>query len=88
MDREALTRAPDGGAVRVSCRLEFPYPTKRDAELVARSLKVDDEAEYITTTLEGKTLVAEAEADTFKGLLHTLEDYLACLAVAEKVLGR
>ncbi len=74
--------------MKVSCRLEFPYATKRDAELVAKSLTVDDEKEYITTTVEGRTLVAEARADSIKGLLHTLEDYLACLAVAEKVLGR
>ncbi|OGS51105.1 MAG: hypothetical protein A3K65_06655 [Euryarchaeota archaeon RBG_16_68_12] len=74
--------------MRVSCRLEFPYPTKREAELVARSLKVDDEKAYIATRVEGKVLVAEATADSFRGLLHTLEDYLACLAVAEKVLGR
>ena len=74
--------------MRVSCRLEFPYPTERDAELVSRSLRVDDEEEYITTTVEGRTLVAEARAETIKGLLHTLEDYLACLAVAERVLGR
>lgn len=74
--------------MRVSCRLEFPYATKRDAELVSRSLKVDDEKEYITTTVEGRTLVAEARTDSIKGLLHTLEDYLACVAVAERVLGR
>ncbi len=74
--------------MRVSCRLEFPYPTQRDAELVARSLRVDDEKAYIATRVEGRTLVAEARADSPKGLLHTLEDYLACLAVAEKVLGR
>ncbi len=74
--------------MRVSCRLEFPYPTKRDAELVARSLRVDDEKEHVTTGVEGRTLVAEARADSLKGLLRTLEDYLACLAAAEKVLGR
>ncbi len=88
MDREALTRAAVRGAVRVSCRLEFPYATRREAERVARSLKVDDEEAYIATKVEGRTLVAEATANSLRGLLHTLEDYLACLAVAERVLGR
>jgi len=71
--------------VRIRCRLEFGYASKAQAEKIARSLKVDDEA-YITTTIEGRTLVAEAEADAFLSLLHTLDDYLACVAVAEKVL--
>jgi len=71
--------------MRVSCRLELAYASKREADLVARSLKVDDET-YITTTVSGRTLVAEAHADSFRSLLHTLEDYLACVAVAEKLL--
>ncbi len=71
--------------VRVTCRLELGYGTKKDAETVARSIRVDDDA-YITTTVAGRTLVAEAGAESFRSLLHTLEDYLACVAVAEKLL--
>ncbi|HTD81362.1 MAG TPA: KEOPS complex subunit Pcc1 [Thermoplasmata archaeon] len=73
------------GSVKVRARLEFPYRSKAQAETIARSLRVDDES-YITTTVDGRTLVAEAEADSFLSLLHTLDDYLACVSVAEKVL--
>ncbi len=73
------------GTVDVRCRLRFAYRSKARAERIARSLRVDDEA-FITTTVDGRTLVAEAEADSFLSLLHTLDDYLACVAVAEKVL--
>ena len=71
--------------VRVTCRLELGYKTKRDAETVARSIRVDDDA-YIATRVAGRTLVAEAGAESFRSLIHTLEDYLACVAVAEKLL--
>ena len=71
--------------MQASCRLELAYGSKKQADLVARSLKVDDET-YITTRVEGRTLVAEAHADSFRSLLHTLEDYLACIAVAERLL--
>ena len=71
--------------MKVQCRLQFGYPSKAVAEKVARSLRVDDAA-YITSTVEGRTLIAEANADSLLALLHTLEDYLACLTVAEKVL--
>ena len=73
------------GSVKVHSRLEFPYRSKAQAETIARSLRVDD-ASYITTTVDGRTLVAEAEADSFLSLLLTLDDYLACVSVAEKVL--
>lgn len=68
-------------------RLEFGYRSKAHAETVARSLRVDDD-KYITTKVEGRRLVAEAEADSLLSLLHTLDDYLACVAVAEKILKR
>ena len=71
--------------MKVRCRLEFAYPSKSRAEKVARALRVDDAA-FIATAVEGRALVAEAEADSPMSLLHTLEDYLACLSVAEKVL--
>jgi len=71
--------------MRLRCRLELGYRSARDAEVVAESLRVDDET-YIRTTVRGRTLISEAEADSFGSLLHTLEDYLACVSVAEKVL--
>jgi len=71
--------------VRVRCRLEFTYPSKDRAEKVANSLRVDD-APYVRTSVSGRTLTAAMEAESTLSLLHTLEDYLACLSVAEKVL--
>ncbi len=71
--------------MRLRCRLELGYRSARDAEVVAGSLTVDDEA-YIQTTVRGRTVIAETETDSFGRLLHTLEDYLACVSVAEKVL--
>jgi len=85
MGGQALNSTVDCGVVKVHCRLQFGYPSKVVAEKVARSLRVDDAA-YISSTVEGRTLTAESDAASILGLLHTLEDYLACLTVAEKVL--
>jgi hypothetical protein len=85
MAREPLNPSVDGGTVRVACRLEFTYPSKARAETVARSVRVDDDT-FIRTTVTGRRLIAEAQSDSFLRLLHTLEDYLACLSVAERVL--
>jgi len=71
--------------VRIACRVEFSYPSKARAEKVARSLRVDDET-FITTTVSGRTLIADIQSDSFLRVLHTLEDYLSCLSVAESIL--
>jgi len=37
--------------------------------------------------LRGKTIEARMEARSIEALLHTLDDYLACLGVAEGMKG-
>ena len=38
----------------------------------------------IRTTRRGRALIAEASAEGPMGLLRTLDDYLACISVAER----
>jgi len=70
--------------MRVRCRLELEYPDKKLAELVYKSVKVDDDG-FISSSLKENVLVAEMEAESPSSLLHTLDDYLSCISVAEKV---
>jgi len=51
---------------------------------VARALEPDNEG-FVRTRLDGGMLLAEAEARSIPALLHTLDDYLACLGIAEIV---
>ncbi len=69
----------------VECRLEFAYPSEEVAEKVLRAVELENRP-YIRARREGKTLLSEAFADSLKSLLHTLEDYLANVSVAEKML--
>lgn len=80
-----LTARTDSEPVKVQCRIELTYRSAGDARRVAASLRVDDGA-FIATRVRGRTMSADAEADSPRGLLHTLEDYLACVSVAENVL--
>ncbi len=70
--------------MRLICRLDFLYPTEEEAERVARAVAVDD-AGFMRTWREGTHLISEASAPTALSLLHTLEDYLACVSVAERM---
>ncbi len=64
-------------------RLTLTFDDVAMAETVAASVSLDDQG-YIRTTRRGRTITAEASADGPMSLLHTLDDYLACLTVAER----
>ena len=53
------------------------------AKAVADAVSLDDEG-YIRTARKGATITATAAADGPLPLLHTLDDYLACVTVAER----
>ena len=64
-------------------RLTLTFDDAASAEAVAAAVALDDEG-YIRTTRRGRTLIAEASAEGPMGLLRTLDDYLACISVAER----
>jgi len=63
--------------------LQLTFDDAATAETVASSVSLDDEG-YIETTRRGRTITARAKADSPMSLLHTLDDYLACVSVAER----
>lgn len=70
----------------IVCVLEFEYRTEAEARKVAEAIKVDDEG-FVKTKVKGKKLMARIEARNAMSLLHTLDDYLVCLGVAERAVG-
>lgn len=72
----------------ISCRVRLlmEFPSEAAASNVARALEPDNEG-FVRTRREGKILVADAEAQSIQALLHTLDDYLACLGIAEGLKG-
>jgi len=64
-------------------RLTLSFEDVPTAQAVAAAVSPDDGG-YIKTTRRGRTLIAEASAASPMALLHTLDDYLACVSVAER----
>ncbi len=64
-------------------RLTLTFEDVGIAKAIAASVSLDDEG-YIRTERRGHTITAEASAEGPMSLLHTLDDYLACLSVAER----
>ncbi|MHA2281192.1 MAG: KEOPS complex subunit Pcc1 [Promethearchaeota archaeon] len=71
--------------MKLSCNLEFTYGSEEEAQAVLKAVEVDN-YEFVKTTLEGSKLHSIVESDSIPSLIHTLDDYLACVSVAERVV--
>ncbi len=71
--------------MKISCKFTFKFQNKSDAKKINDSLEVDN-YKFIKTKVEKDIIIADIESDSLMSLLHTIEDYLACLATAENVM--
>ncbi len=69
--------------MRAHATLTLRFADAATARAVAASVSPDDQG-YIRTRRSGGTITATAAADGAMSLLHTLDDYLACVSVAER----
>lgn len=69
--------------MKARATLTLAYADAATAKAVAASVSPDDEG-YLRTTRKGTVITASASADGPMSLLHTLDDYLACVSVAER----
>ena len=72
---------------KVRCELHLEFDSNESAEKVHRSVELDNQG-YIVTQVDGKVIDAKIEADSLNSLLHTLDDFLACTAVADKIVAK
>lgn len=71
---------------KVTCKLSLGYSSEEEAEKVHRSVELDNQG-YLITAVEGRSIAARIEADSLNSLLHTLDDFLACAGVAERIVS-
>jgi len=75
------------GAPRVVCDIRLEFSSPEEALTVQRSVELDNEG-YVKARVNGSSIEAHVEAGSLKSLLHTLDDYLACLAVADNIVTK
>lgn len=68
------------------CEIEIHYKNKEAAKAVADSIKIDD-YEYANTSVIGNTIASTITASSLRGLLRSVDDYLSCASVSERVIG-
>ena len=69
--------------MKISCDIVIGFDDVKKLKTVLRSIKVDD-FHFVRSRSDGKHLVAHIESRSVSSLLHTLDDYLGCVSVAEK----
>lgn len=71
--------------VQVECRIELEYESEAQARNVASSISLDN-GKYASTEVLGRKLIITSSAPSAPSMLHTLEDLMACLKVADQVV--
>ena len=69
----------------VRCRIELEYSSPEEAQRVQRSIELDND-EHLTSVVRGNIIEAKADASSLRSLLHSLDDFLSCVSVAEGVV--
>jgi len=73
--------------MKVTCDVVIEYDDAKKTENVSRSIEVDNLG-FVESQINGRQLEAHIESKSISSLLHTLDDYLACVSVAEKIVDK
>jgi hypothetical protein len=77
----------DSQAVKCDCSFSLEFENAETAKRVLDSVRLDN-GEWISSKLKDNKIMCEASSNTIGGLLHTAEDFLACVALAEKMMKK
>ncbi len=73
--------------MNIDCDIKLECSTKKEAETIKQALTVDDDI-FVESRVNDTIIDAHIHAENLSSLLHTLDDYLACASVAEKVIKK
>jgi tRNA threonylcarbamoyladenosine modification (KEOPS) complex Pcc1 subunit len=70
--------------LKLVTNLSFEYESAEKAKILYKALKPDDG--WIKLKVLQKRIEAEVKSNSIPSLINTLDDFLACLSLAEKVI--
>jgi len=73
--------------MKARCTIHLEFESPQQAKKILRSIQADDQ-EFVSSKVKGKTLEAVMESQSVSSLLHTLDDYLACVSVASDIVKK
>lgn len=76
-----------GDRMDVTCDIIIEFDDPENVTTVLKSIKVDD-FDFVKSKATSNRLEAKIKTNSISSLLHTLDDYLACVSVAMKVVDK
>ncbi len=73
--------------MKATCDIKIEFENQNIVKTILHSVNVDD-FNFIKSKISGKNLEAHIESNSIYSLLHTLDDYLACVNIANKVVDK
>lgn len=73
--------------MKAVCNIVIEFDDPKKAKTVLKSVKVDD-FDFVKSKINNNRLESTIESKSVSSLIHTLDDYLACLSVAAKVVDK
>lgn len=73
--------------MNVSCDITIEFDNKEKAKNVLKSVEVDN-FNFVKTKINGAKLESKINSSSVSSMLHTLDDYLACVSIAAKVVDK
>ncbi|KYK23754.1 hypothetical protein AYK24_07080 [Thermoplasmatales archaeon SG8-52-4] len=74
-----------GEIMDFKCDIIIEFDTDEKVKNVKKSIEVDN-FDFVTLKVIGKKLEAHIKAKSISSLLHTLDDYLACISIASNIV--
>jgi hypothetical protein len=73
--------------MKIICTLNFKYNDDAEAKNVVQSVQVDNYS-FVNTEIIKNEIISKIESKTLASLIHTLDDYLSCISLAERVVTK
>lgn len=74
-------------SMNVTCDIVIDFDNSDKSNTVLKSIKVDD-FDFVKSKAIENRLEVKIKSKSISSLLHTLDDYLACVSVAMKVVDK
>lgn len=73
--------------MKITCNVKIEYKDIKEADKILKSIEVDN-LDYIRSERKGKFINTDIESNSISSIIHTLDDYLACVSIAEKIIKK
>jgi len=73
--------------MKISCKIKIDYKNEKQVDTILKSIEVDN-LDYIKSEKKENSLITNIESKSISSLIHTLDDYLSCVSIAEKIIKK